>query len=149
MIFYRYSGIIVSEKGITMLKDYLKSQKLSISRLSQMTGIPYSTLNDIVNGKTDLDRVAYGSVKRLAAALSQPITNLELLCGKALIIDDTYSVIIKNKAYYLSDSKSHQLRYLFKINPLNSEYLDFAVQCLIDEDKSMRELEEKWANSII
>lgn len=129
-----------------MLKKYLKENKISIRSLSMQTGIPYSTLNDIVNGKTELDRVAFGYVRKLKEALGLTFEDFTRLCERRELSDsDSYSVIIRNKAYYLHDESGD--KYIFKVNPLNTEYLDFAVKCIVREEKERREMEEKWKSS--
>lgn len=38
-----------------MLRDYLREHGRSIYALSKESGVAYSTLNDLVNGKVDID----------------------------------------------------------------------------------------------
>lgn len=38
-----------------MLKDYLKEKNLSMYKVSKESGVPYSTLNDLVNGRVKID----------------------------------------------------------------------------------------------
>lgn len=59
-----------------MLKQYIKEQGLSLAELSRKTGIPYSTLNDMVNNKIAIDNCKAGYVRQLAGALDIPMETL-------------------------------------------------------------------------
>ena len=50
--------------------EKLKSSGLTMYRLSRMTGIPYTTINEIANGKKDINYRPADIVCRLAAALN-------------------------------------------------------------------------------
>ena len=53
-----------------MLKELLKDKNLSMYRLSQLTGIPYSTISDICSGQTDIVNCSAGTVYKIANVLS-------------------------------------------------------------------------------
>jgi len=40
-----------------MLNEWMEQKKISRYRLAKNSGIPYSTVNDICNGKTQLENV--------------------------------------------------------------------------------------------
>ena len=76
-----YNGIslylLLGTKVVMDLQELLKKQNMSIYRLAQESEIPYATCNDIVNGKTRLERCSARTVYQLAHALN--ITMEELL----------------------------------------------------------------------
>lgn len=133
-----------------MLKQYIKNHGLKISELSKSSGIAYSTVNDIVNGKTSIYSVSFGTVKKLAQALNLALEEIEKLCLPEIIMqDDDYSIIVKNKSYYIISNNEESL--LFKVNGLNSQYLEFAVECYLMDRKIKQQeqvVNEKWADFI-
>ena len=64
-----------------MYLDHLLQQKnMTIYRLSKESGVPYSTLNDICNGKTQLEKCSAETVYRIAHALGIQMENLLAPC---------------------------------------------------------------------
>lgn len=51
------------------IQDALKQKNMSVYRLAQLSEIPYATVNDIYNGKTQLKKCSAETVYRLAHAL--------------------------------------------------------------------------------
>ena len=51
------------------LKDYLKENHITIKELSQGAGIPYSTINEIVSGKTDISKCTAITINAIAKYL--------------------------------------------------------------------------------
>lgn len=102
-----------------MLKDYLKKQNISIYSLSKESGIPYSTLNDLVNGKVDIDNCRVSMLTNLSKVLNLNLDNIYKLCvfDDNEVYDEEYKitgkVLTKNKDYYvgfLYDEKYTELR---------------------------------------
>ena len=60
-----------------MLNEWMEQKKISRYRLAKNSGIPYSTVNDICNGKTQLEKCSAETIYRLAKELK--ITMEELL----------------------------------------------------------------------
>ena len=58
------------------IQDALKKKDMSIYLLSKISGVPYATVNDIVNGKSQLDKCSAGTVYRLARALGVSMEDL-------------------------------------------------------------------------
>ena len=52
-----------------MLEDIIKQKKISKYRLSKVSGIPYTTLTDILSGKTDIKKCSAETIYRLSKAL--------------------------------------------------------------------------------
>lgn len=55
------------------LKKHLKSRGITILNLSRETGIPRTTLEDIVNGKVDLKDCKYRTLKKISDYTEVPI----------------------------------------------------------------------------
>lgn len=107
------------------MKSFLKEKKITTRSLSDQTKIPYSTLNDIVNGKTDLNSVKFEYIKRIAKALDISIDDFDrLFCTKKTEQNVDYTVITKNKNYYLLIEGRKEPLHLCKATLLNSEYID-------------------------
>ena len=51
------------------IQELLKSKKMSIYKLSKASTVPYATVNDICNGKAQLEKCSAETVYRLAKAL--------------------------------------------------------------------------------
>ncbi len=73
-----------------MLQGILTQKKISPYRLSKLSGVPYSTLSDIISGHTSLSSVTVGTLARITAALG--ITMDELYYGKP----DTKTIYLYN-----------------------------------------------------
>ncbi|MBP5162758.1 MAG: helix-turn-helix domain-containing protein [Spirochaetales bacterium] len=58
------------------LKDHIAEQNISISDLSKESGLPYTTVNELVNGKKTLARCSAETVYRLALALDTTVEGL-------------------------------------------------------------------------
>ena len=79
---------------------------MSIYKLAGISGIPYSTLNDIVNYKVDIANIRAGIVFKLAGILNISMDKLYELCTNQIIVySEGYSVkgtvAIRNKKYIL------------------------------------------------
>lgn len=89
-----------------MLKEFLKEQHLSIYKLAQLSGVPYSTLNDIVNYKVDIANIRAGIVFKIAESLQITMDELYEICSKEIVVWSAEfltegKVYIKNKKYIL------------------------------------------------
>lgn len=61
------------------LEDLLKKHGVSIRALSKRTGIPYSTMYELVHGKKALERAASETVLKISQALG--VTMEEIVIG--------------------------------------------------------------------
>lgn len=59
-----------------ILKDYLRENKISVRKMSIITSIPYSTLNDIVNNRVDMEECQYKTLKKISEFVNIPIDDL-------------------------------------------------------------------------
>lgn len=58
------------------ISEVLAKQNMSVYRLAKKSEIPYSTVNDICNGKTQLEKCSAETVYRIAHALRVPMEEL-------------------------------------------------------------------------
>lgn len=59
-----------------ILNDLMKKKKISKYRLSKNSGVPYSTLTDILNGKSRLEKCSAETIYRLAKELEVSMEEL-------------------------------------------------------------------------
>lgn len=59
-----------------LLKDILKQKNITIYKLSKKSGVPYSTLNEIVNEKAKLNKCSAETVYHIASALDVSMEDL-------------------------------------------------------------------------
>lgn len=59
-----------------MLKDIITEQGYTVYRVSKDTGIPYSTLVDLVSGKTSMENTSAGTLNRLSAYLNMSMERI-------------------------------------------------------------------------
>lgn len=62
------------------ISELLKKQNMTKYRLSKLSGVPYSTLNDLCNGKTSLEKCSAETVYRLAKELHVSMEELLAPC---------------------------------------------------------------------
>ena len=62
------------------IQDVLKEKKMSIYRLAKASEVPYATLNDICNGKAQLEKCSAETIYRLAHALDVSMEDLLAPC---------------------------------------------------------------------
>ncbi len=108
-----------------MLKVFLKNRKMSIYKLAQLSEIPYSTLNDMVNHKVDINSIRTGIVYKLSKTLGISMDELYELCNKEIkVIADGYAVegwvFIKNKTYFV-EFEYHGKEYIEELYPVKKE----------------------------
>ena len=58
------------------LEEVMQSKSITKYRLSKESGIPWATLSDICNGKTNLDKCEAGTVRRLSQALDMTMEEI-------------------------------------------------------------------------
>lgn len=105
---YRVCGMLFVEV-IIMLKTYLKKKNISIYKLAADIQEPYSTINDIVNGKKSLDNCKFGLVKKMAEYLNLSLDELSELGNTSYtIISEQVNqkgiLYVKSKKYCLEFS---------------------------------------------
>lgn len=108
-----------------MLKEFLCRKELSLYKLSEISGIPYSTLNDIVNHKVDIANIRAGIVFKLAGILGLSMDELYGLCTRQIAVySEEYSVngsvYVKNKQYIL-EFQYHNRVFKEELCPVKKE----------------------------
>ena len=121
------------------IKEYLKNNKISVRKISESTGIPYSTLNDILNAKTDIDNATLKTVLKIAEHLNINVEELRQMCKDMIPAVDGGKIVIVNKKYYVQHSDG-EIEYITKANPLNLKHLKFFAECLIKEKQREEQL---------
>ena len=64
-----------------MLQKVLDSKNKSIYQLAKETGLAYSTLNYIVNGKTSFDKCSVDKFYKISQALDMSMDELYRVCN--------------------------------------------------------------------
>lgn len=59
-----------------MIQEVLRKNGISIYQLAKNSGVPYSTVNDICNGKTRLEKCGADTVYKLSKALDVTMETL-------------------------------------------------------------------------
>ncbi len=124
------------------MKD-LCGKKIKCKEMSDTTGIPYSTLNDIINGKTDPGQMRFSYAKKMADYLEITLDELyEELTGKDQIElhIDGGEILVRNKSYYLRcQAYAEKLIKLCKVNKTNTYFVRDLAQWKIEELKEEAE----------
>jgi lambda repressor-like predicted transcriptional regulator len=123
-----------------MLKSFLKENKISMYRLSADSGVPYSTLNDLVNRKLPVENLKSGQLYALAESLEMTMNELYDMCRYACqVYSEKYhipaTVTVRHKIYCLSFQKDGET-YEDEILPVKRE----ATRCI--ETLALWKLEE-------
>ncbi|MBR6384140.1 MAG: helix-turn-helix transcriptional regulator [Lachnospiraceae bacterium] len=128
------------------IKNLIKSKKFDIKSLSEKSGIPYSTLNDFVNGKTSIYKMQYGYVKSISETLEIEIEELEEISEEEKIYSEYGEIIVKNKSFYLKCPLQKEPRYLCKVNSFNKDYVQTLAEWEYDYLQKC-ELEKQWIDN--
>lgn len=132
-----------------MLKDYLKKQNISMYALAKDSGVAYSTINDIANGRVDIENCKLGAVRAIAKALDISIDELCAVTAPAYhAFSEEYktdvNISVSNKNYYADfkfRDQIHRIR-LCPVNTINTEMIndiaeyaadDVIENCLLEE----------------
>ena len=86
---------------MSSFKDFIKEKNISLRTLSFETGIPYSTLSDLANERTDIEQMRFGYVMKIASFFSMSPEALYDICKPKIPQPDDGELFIKNKKYYL------------------------------------------------
>lgn len=132
------------------LKDYLKENKLSITSIAKSANLPYSTVNGIVNGRVEIDKVQVGTALSIASACGVEFKDLYDMCKDNLYIPSftDAEVVVKNKAYYLRIIVNGKKKdtYIFKVNPINTRFLRDAAKWTLDSIKDSMQIADMEAD---
>lgn len=124
------------------IKEYLKKNRITVKQISRDTGIPYATLNDIFNGRTNIDRASVMVLKRIADELRLSMESVYDMCREAQTIPqiDGGRIYIANNKYYL---EYNGCRYMLcKNNKINSIYITDIAGTVIRNAEEKRRMEQ-------
>ena len=117
-------------------------KNMTIKELSNRTSIPYSTVNDIVNERIELNNVRFGYVVSICDVLGITIAELQDITKQEQRILD-YWLKIKGKKYYLSSNDNKDDIYLCKVNSNNDKYIKEIALWTAEEMKE-EEVFDQW-----
>lgn len=135
-----------------MLKEYLNDRKISIYSLSKKIGIPYSTLNDICNGKVDIDNCKISIIKKLSDYFNISLDKIYSICFN----DDTKvylkeynvtgNIYTKNKSYYVSSKYNNEdinIR-ISNVDKYSKNYIKTMATWLLEDYIKEKEMERMY-----
>lgn len=113
-----------------MLKELLAENHISIYKLAKDIDEPYSTINDIVNGKVDIGDCKVKILKKLSDYLYLPMEEIyEQCCISIEVISKEFHttghITVKHKKYYLNfwyGGEPYE-RPICKVTKSSSEYI--------------------------
>jgi len=120
---------------------------ISMYRLSKESGAAYSTINDLANGRVDVDNCKVSLLFQLANALKLTMDELYAVCHRDLTVysntyDTEIKVSVKNKTYY-ADFDYEGVSSHIKVCEAGADYRVFAKElALWDAEDSIEK--QKW-----
>lgn len=136
-----------------MLKEYLKEKNISMYGLAKSCDIPYSTLNDLANGKVDVMNCKLGMVKKLAAKLSLSIEEFCDIAGPDFTPKEKpeidYTVSVKNKNFlvrFTYEGVEHEIK-LGQINNDSKRFINSFAEWSIED--AIKESEWRKMNAVL
>ncbi len=122
------------------LKEYCKENHISARSISQSCDIPYSTVNDLMNAKTELERTSFGVVCRMADYLALGLDTFRMMFEEN-VCQDSPQIIVRNKRYQLlADGNRVDL---CKVSELNKKYIDDIAAWTLRDMKVRKEMEKQ------
>ena len=117
-----------------MLSQYLKDRNISLYSLAKTSGIPYTTVSELANGKVSGSNCRGQVLHAIASALeismdelySMCAEHMSVICGHGTVVD----IEVRSKQYYICfDCGSERVEIaLCKVSPDSSFYInEFAV----------------------
>ncbi len=110
-------------KTMNTLKQYLKNNNIKIRQLQEESGLPYTTVNDIVNGRTEIDNASVKVLVAISVALKLSLDDTYALIRTRIqhIVLDEGKISVKGGRYYLLYKDSEIL--LCKVSSINDIYI--------------------------
>ncbi len=108
-----------------MLKDYLAEHQTSMYKLAAESGVAYSTVNDLANGRIEIEQCRAGILKKIADALSVTMDELYSLCDTELSVyteawKTDVKIRVKNKTYF-AQFRDRGKPVLLEVCPVNRD----------------------------
>jgi len=139
------------------MKNYLMENNISIYQLSKMTGISYSTVNDLANGRVEIDSCRLGVAKKIADALTLTLDDLYEIChSKRTVYSEKYrtqgEIRVANKSYRLlfRDGNTIIDKEIAPVNIINNMYIETAALWEMEDyllEKEMRKNYELYIDA--
>jgi len=115
----------MTDKGVKyMLRSILKGKNLTIYQCAKLSGIPYTTLSELIRGKTKIEKCSAETVYRLSKILN---VSMEELMQNAVEVRYDFEVFKSNVNHRIKDTSE----------------LDFIINTLKEED-IRRYWNKKW-----
>ena len=138
-------------RGDVMFKEYLKQHEISIYWLSKNTEISYSTLNDFVNGKVDIENCKFGMIKKIADTLNLSLEKMYQLCrNKKIIYSEQYDVsgeikVIQKSYHIVFDDQNICInKRICPINAINDVFIDIVALWMLEDYFLEKELNKAY-----
>ena len=115
-----------------MLKDILKDKNISVYKLAKKSGVPYTTVNEIVLGKKNPKDCSVRTISNLANYFNVP---------EQALFDDTEIKIStswldkKNKKYVFPIIVKNSNYDVSRIHPLNQKKIDIVFNIVNDDSR--------------
>ena len=107
------------------LKEYCKEHCISAKSIADTCAIPYSTVNDLLNGKTELERTSFGVICRIADWLGLGLDDFRgMFAAKGGEAGSSEpQIIVRNKRYQLiADGERVDLCKVSSLNERSEEH---------------------------
>lgn len=132
-----------------MLKDYLTNRNISIYRLAKEIEEPYSTLNDLANGKIDIDECKVKLLRKIAVYFGESMEEMHKVCKNAYnIYSEKYKVAgtvdVKLKTYHIHfnyEDVYHEIEFC-KVTEHSSIFIEEAAVYEMEKMISKLEMEK-------
>ena len=121
-----------------MLKKYLIENNLSIYKLAELSKVPYSTLNELINGKKQISDCKIRTIENIAKALNISIeVLLNMLTNKNIPLSNSWEEN-KNKKFYFPIIVQNNNYECNRIHPLKQK----VVSDIYDYIKGKKEIQK-------
>ncbi len=120
-----------------MIKDELKKRHITLRQIQRSSNIPYTTLNDIVNGRTNIDTIGVRVLVAFSHVLGTSLDETYRLFKENQLSEDC-AIEIKGKTYYLKyRGKTYKL---CAVNEENTFYIREIAKSAYEEIRSNEEM---------
>lgn len=110
--------------GDKMLKEYLNKKNISVYKLAQDSNVPYTTLNELVNGKKTVNDCKIKTIENIAKSLNISIeTLLDIINNKNIYLSNTWEET-KSKIYYFPIVITNPNYECNRIHPLKQKIVN-------------------------
>lgn len=104
-----------------MLKEFLKERNITLYKLSKLSNVPYSTINELVNGKKNINDCKIKTVVSISNALNLSIEAfIEIFNGKRLELSNSWEEN-KYKIFYFPIIINNDNYECNRIHPLKQK----------------------------